>query len=553
MRRSCWRWPAMGSRQPRRLVVALAVGGIVLVAGLALAGRAVLGPSESERSAERFAAAWERGDYAAMYALLTPDARAAIEEAELAAAYEDARATATLTRVSAGPPTDEDGGVTVPVTAATAGFGEVRGELRTDVDDGLIDWRAELVFPGLAPGEELRRRMKAPRRAKLVGRGGETIVEGPAGARSAPLGDATAVAGTLGPPASPAERDRLYARGFPEDTAIGTGGLERVFERELAGTPGGELLAGKRVLARSSPRPAEPVKTTIDTELERSTLAALAGRLGGIVVLDARTGEVRAVAGAALTGAQPPGSTFKLVTTTAAFEAGLVKPSDRFAVETAAVIDGTEIANAGGESCGGDFADSFAHSCNSVFAPLGVKVGDRRLVEMAERYGVNRPPAIASADTSTMPQPDGIESDLALGATAIGQGELLTTPLQMASIAQTIAAGGEQLPPRLAAGAPVPAPRRVTSKEIADRITKLMEGVVAYGTGEEAAIPGVRVAGKTGTAELGEGQKDNAWFVAFAPARRPKLAVAVLIAGGGAGGEVAAPVAKTVLEAGLAD
>jgi peptidoglycan glycosyltransferase len=92
----------------------------------------------------------------------------------------------------------------------------------------------------------------------------------------------------------------------------------------------------------------------------------------------------------------------------------------------------------------------------------------------------------------------------------------------------------------------------VTSPKVARTIEDLMVGVVAGGTGDAAAIEGVDVAGKTGTAELGEGIKEHAWFTAFAPAeRRPKLAIAVMIANGGAGGEVAAPVARQVLEAGL--
>jgi cell division protein FtsI/penicillin-binding protein 2 len=228
-----------------------------------------------------------------------------------------------------------------------------------------------------------------------------------------------------------------------------------------------------------------------------------------------------------------------------------VTPSEEFPVETAAVIDGVEIDNAHGEACGGSFTTSFARSCNSVFAPLGVEVGAERLVETSERYGINEEPSIASADTSTIPQPDEIESDLELGATAIGQGELLVTPLQLASITQTIANDGKLVEPRVAPDQP-PQRERITSQDVANTIEDLMVGVVESGTGTSAAIEGIDVAGKTGTAELGEDIEEHAWFTAFAPAdKAPKLAIAVMIANGGAGGEVAAPVARTVLEAGL--
>ena len=147
------------------------------------------------------------------------------------------------------------------------------------------------------------------------------------------------------------------------------------------------------------------VRTTIDSELQQAAVTALAGRLGGVAALDARTAEVRALAGIAFSAPQPPGSTFKIVTTTAALEQRLVKKADQFPVETHAVIDGVELENANGESCGGSFKDSFAHSCNSVFAPLGVEVGARRLVDAAERYGWNARPTIVGEMPSTLPRP----------------------------------------------------------------------------------------------------------------------------------------------------
>jgi cell division protein FtsI/penicillin-binding protein 2 len=225
--------------------------------------------------------------------------------------------------------------------------------------------------------------------------------------------------------------------------------------------------------------------------------------------------------------------------------------------------------NANGESCGGSFASSFAHSCNSVFAPLGVKLGARRLVETAQRFGFNEQPKITGAATSSIPPPGAINTPLAVGSTAIGQGKVLATPLQMAVVAGTIANGGVRHDPVLLEDAPPSPPRRVTSRRVARTLEQLMIGVVAYGTGTAAALPGVQVAGKTGTAELKTtagptaenpppgannstpGQDTDAWFAAYAPTRRTKIAVGVLFVKAGAGGTTAAPAARVVLGTGV--
>jgi cell division protein FtsI/penicillin-binding protein 2 len=225
------------------------------------------------------------------------------------------------------------------------------------------------------------------------------------------------------------------------------------------------------------------------------------------------------------------------------------------------VIEGVDLENANGESCGGTFENSFVHSCNSVFAPLGVRVGAAKLVAMAERFGFNRPPPLAGAARSTLPQAEAIGSDLDVGSTAIGQGKVLATPLTLAQVAQTIAAGGVQHTPTLVRGTRPAAPRRIVSARTARTLRRFMVGVVRNGTGTAAAIPGTPVAGKTGTAELGTTQgadgadagptDTDAWFAAFAPARKPRLAVAVMLVRAGAGGETAAPAARVVLQAGL--
>ncbi|MGH2745198.1 MAG: penicillin-binding transpeptidase domain-containing protein, partial [Thermoleophilaceae bacterium] len=304
-------------------------------------------------------------------------------------------------------------------------------------------------------------------------------------------------------------------------------------------------------------------RTTIDTSLQEAAVTGLAGRFGGIAALDPRNGEIRALAGIAFSAPQPPGSTFKIVTTTAALEKDLVRPSTEFPVETAAVIDGVELENANGESCGGSFRDSFAHSCNSVFAPLGVEIGSEALVDAAERFGWNQRPAVPGEVPSTLPPSSEIETPLEVASTAIGQFRTLATPLVLASVAQTIASGGVRHVPTLALGERTRRVR-VTSREIARTIRSLMVDVVDYGTGTAAALPGVKVAGKTGTAEL-EDTRDpetgqtapsdpsntDAWFTAFAPAARPRIAVAVMLVRAGAGGATAAPAARVVLDAAL--
>jgi len=546
-----------------------AMPALAVVAVLALGAGVVIGigaESASERVARDFGRAWARGDYAAMHALLNEDARARFDRGAFKAAYENARTIATATSVrTAEPESESEGTVPLPVAIPTRVFGTIRGAVRLSVGDSGVAWTPQMAFPGLTEGARLSRRTRAPERARILSADGKTLAEGSADARTSPLPAlALSVAGTVESTKDKTERKRLFARGFPGSTPVGKSGLERVFERQVAGQPGGVLLAGDRALARSEPRPAPAIRSTIDTRLQETAVTALAGRLGGVAALDPRTGAVRALAGIAFSAPQPPGSTFKIVTTTAALEANLVKLSDTFPVESKAVIDGVDLENANGELCGGTFEESFAESCNSVFGPLGVKVGSERLVETAKRYGWNNPPTLPGEMSSTLPESKGIASPLEIASTAIGQFQTLATPLQMASVAQTVANAGVRLIPTLqAAGAGRRRKVRVTSKTVAGMLERLMLAVVARGTGTAAAIPGVAVAGKTGTAELedtrGPGGEDrsgdpsntDAWFTAFAPAGRPRIAVAVLLVRNGAGGATAAPAARTVLAAAL--
>ena len=197
-------------------------------------------------------------------------------------------------------------------------------------------------------------------------------------------------------------------------------------------------------------------------------------------------------------------------------------------------------------------------------APRGVKLGAERVVGAGESLGYNEPQATPGAATSTIPPPPEVDSPLAVGSTAIGQGKVLAPPLLMATIAGTVANGGLRPEPTLVEGAEPAAGRRIVSARTAAIVERMMVAVVRGGTGTAAAISGVKVAGKTGTAELrstagpqaavGEqdpGSDTAAWFAAYAPARQPKLARGVLFVKAGSGGETAAPAAKIVLDAAL--
>lgn len=570
-----------GVERRRRLITrTLPLTLIALIAFILGASAGTSGSPEKD-AAERFAEAWTRKDFAAMYRELNVAARHEVNEADFASAYRLAAEVATLRELDFEDPEDPTTThgrtvVRVPATAGTVAFGQVGADLALPFADGGIAWDSSLVFPGLRKGENLESSVDLAPRAPILAVDGTPLAEGPASAREHPIGsDAIDVTGELGE--AEAEDAEIYARqGFPPGTPVGISGLERTFNSRLAGKPGGDLLAvteagSERVLASAEPRPGAPVKTTIDPVLQTAAVSALAGRAGGIAVLDASNGNVRALAGQALSAPQPPGSTFKMITTTAALQKGVVTLDDEFPILNGVNVGGRFISNANGEYCGGTFREAFAESCNADFAPLGPKIGNDHLVETAERFGFNAQPKlyadpfveIADPPESSIPEEIGEEVDL--GVTAIGQGEVLATPLEMASVAQTIGNRGVREPTSIVANRklrPDAEPVRVMSKEIAAQLTELMVGVVAGGTGYAAAIPEAQVAGKTGTAELGPvpGQENSpepeqikdAWFAAFAPAEKPRLAVGVLlIEAEAAGGEVAAPAAAQVLSAGL--
>jgi len=522
--------------------------------------------------ARQWAAAWQRGDYRAMYGLLSDRARRRTTLERLRRTYRRAAETTTLTRLRAGKPRHVGGELyELPVTLQTRVFGRLSGRLRLPVseeEDGAgVDWRSQLVFPGLRRGERLTRETTLPARGAILARDGTPLAKGPN--RLSDLGPLAAeVAGRVGP-APPERVAELARRGVPEGAPVGLNGLEREFDARLAGTPGGTLRAGSRVLARAAPKPGSDIRAAIDPGIQRAAVEALAGRFGGIAVMRPASGEVLGLSGVAFSAPQPPGSTFKIITLAGALEAGIVKPHARFPVQTETTLEGVKLRNAHGEACGGSLKAAFAESCNSVFAPLGAKLGAERLVRTAERFGFNQDPGPEGAARSTIPAAEEIGDDLAVGSSAIGQGKVLATPLELATVAGAIGLRGRRVAPTLSRGGQG-AQTRVVSPRTARVIARYMRAVVTSGTGVGAKVPGVSVAGKTGTAELRSTVNDDpqpgasptpqpeedktdtdAWFVAFAPYRHPKIAVAVLLVGQGAGGETAAPAARTVIEAAL--
>jgi penicillin-binding protein A len=557
----------------RAVPAVLAVVLVAVVAGVIVGG----GPGRAERAtAKRFVTDWARGDYGRMYALLDDDARARVTPTAFAAAYRAATETATASELVPGAAHDRDGDeIAVEMTVRTRVFGTIHDVLELPVSGSgsamRIAWRAQAAFPGLRPGESLTRVTTLPPRAALLARDGTVLASGPNRTSQAP-DVAAEIVGRLEPvPAG--QQAAMRALGYPDGAQIGATGLERAFEYELAGRPGGTLLAGRRVLARAAPVPGAAVHTTIDVGVERAAISALAGRYGGVAAIVPRTGEVLALAGVAYSALQPPGSTFKIVTLTGVLEAHLASARSTFPIESQALVEGVPIQNANGESCGGTLVQSFANSCNSVFAPLGAQLGARRLVNVAERYGFNEQPSIEGAQESTIPSADTIGDALAVGSSAIGQGLVQATTLQMASVAATIAMRGRRPLPTLQLGQR-PQFVRVTRRAVAREVARMMRAVVQYGTGTAAAITGANVAGKTGTAELrdtvpppgstigGQSRQQqaasapappatDAWFVAYAPEQAPRIAVGVLFPEAGAGGAVAAPAARGVLLAGL--
>jgi penicillin-binding protein A len=351
------------------------------------------------------------------------------------------------------------------------------------------------------------------------------------------------------------------------------------------------------------------VVLSLRADAQRLAQSALGFQRGSVVLLDVKTGAILAmysnpsfdpnpfvghnnqVAQAAFTSVQqnpdhpalprsyreryPPGSSFKTVTASVALEDGVATPNSTFPVRTELPLPQSTntLKNFGGESCGGTLVNSFTVSCNTTFGQLGLQIGDQFVAGMA-KFGIGQPPPIdlsPGAVPSLGPLAGSFQSNQPQFALAgIGQGAVAVTPLQMALVADGIANGGVIMQPHVTSEIRDandklirrvdPAPwMTATTPQVAQAVTQMMIQVVnsSAGTGTAAQIPGVTVAGKTGTAQTVPGQPPHAWFVAFAPAEAPRFAVAVIVEHGGnanqeaTGGRVAAPIAAQMLKLAL--
>ncbi len=391
----------------------------------------------------------------------------------------------------------------------------------------------------------------------------------------------------------------------------GSDGAERTYDKVLTGSSSPfklpTSLSQLRQLLTNRDQSQSITLTVLDS-LQKVAQASLAGREGSVVALDPRSGSILAMysnptfdpnllSGHDLAKVQAnyqaltampggvlapgsyrqryfPGSTFKIVTSSAVYDHQPPLATKVYPTLSALPLPQTTnlLHNFGGESCGGQLPELFTVSCDTGFGQIGLDLGAQALSAEANSFGFNRAPPIdlPFPAASTFPPASSFAQDLpGLAFSAIGQQNVQATPLQMAMVAGAIADNGTMMTPHVlghvtnsqnqVVSTYEPKPwLHVTSAATAGQLTKLMQSVVddPRGTGTAARIPGVEVAAKTGTAQTGTGKID-AWFVAFAPAAAPTIAVAVLLpnqpsANEYQGGTLAAPVAKAMIQAYLA-
>jgi peptidoglycan glycosyltransferase len=389
---------------------------------------------------------------------------------------------------------------------------------------------------------------------------------------------------------------------------FGSDGVERSYNNVLAGRTDSQRVIGWNSLFEDEVITAD-VTLSLRADAQRVAQQQLGDRPGAVVALDPRDGAILAMwsfpsydpnllathnfedaetarqfllqaPGDPLVPATYreryfPGSTFKVVTASAGLQSGQVTATEPvYPVSTSYTppLTTRPIQNFGGSACGGDLFNILRVSCNTAFAQMGVDLGPEVMVGEAEAYGFNFRPPIdlpAAAPSAFPPVPFFDRNTPALAQAAIGQNDVQATPLQMALVAAGVANGGTVMQPhvmqevRNSNGEVIDEGRAVTwrqvlSAENATIMRDAMVNVVERGTATRMQIPGVAVAGKTGTAQLGtDPPRSHAWIVGFAPADAPRVAVAVIVLGQeGAseqtGGRVAAPIAKAVMETILA-
>lgn len=377
-----------------------------------------------------------------------------------------------------------------------------------------------------------------------------------------------------------------------EDSVL-SGEDDRLFVRRLQ-----DLLSGRSTRGGS-------VVLTINSAAQDAAYAGLKGQAGAVVAIDPRNGKILALATSpsydpgrltshntadvatawkalnadkanplvdrALSSTYPPGSLFKIVTSAAALAGGatpetvIPAPHQLTLPQTTNPLDnfGNEVCAKSGQMT---LADALRISCNTAFGALGLSLGKDVLQTQAESFGLNDSSLSVPIPTATSVFPADLQPNWQTAQAAIGQFDVRITPLQAAMIAAAVANKGTLMKPYLVDQVLGPdvtvvsqtkpqVLHQAVTPQVAAELTQMMIGVVAHGTGTAAQISGVQVAGKTGTAQHGPDSTPHAWFIAFAPAQDPVVAVAVLVENGGAlgsdatGGKVAAPIAAQVIKA----
>jgi len=374
------------------------------------------------------------------------------------------------------------------------------------------------------------------------------------------------------------------------DARYGSQGAELAFNDSLSGQAATSWQGAFDAEFRRQALKGNDVRLTIDPVVQAAAAGALGARRGAVVAINPQNGEILAMvsvptydpgaleaSGEALLadenapllnratqGLYPPGSTFKAVTAISALENDVIKPDTRVTCPEQIVFDGFPVSCRNVPQGPGTypFKSAFTFSVNAIFAQVGVKTGWDRLLETAEKLGFGGALDF-TLDTapSQVTNPESKLTTTLLASTSFGQGELLATPLQMAAVAAAIANDGVLVAPHLglsemdgelvARKLGDTSSRRIMSEDVSRIMRDFMVSVVDNQQANGVAMQGVKIGGKTGTAEAGDGTS-HAWFISFAPADNPTIAVAVIVENGGQGGVVAAPIAGTVMRAALA-
>jgi Penicillin binding protein transpeptidase domain/NTF2-like N-terminal transpeptidase domain/Penicillin-binding Protein dimerisation domain len=550
----------------RSWVIAIVIG-LVLVVAVGT-GTALVLPglrAKPEPVASEYLADWARADYPAMLRLVSlPPDDFADQYERMRTDLKVTRARFTLGQVQTEGGTRAAAPFTAILTLAGIGNWTYQGQLQLSKPgrfgrDWRVDWTPAAIHPQLQDGMRFKLTREWPERGSILAADGN-VLAGPGGAAGGPA-SLSQLLGAVKDKATAADlkRLRLGAPYQPGD-AVGSGGLEQAFERRLAGSPTGQIeLVDEdgtqvQVLRSFGGKPGAPVQTTVQTRMQLAAEAALGdagGHFAALVAVQPSTGAVRAMVNLPTSGFQratlgryPPGSTFKVITTAALLQKGL-QTGDKVTCPKDIKVGGLTIGNFEQEQLGTiPFNVAFAKSCNTAFVQLATtRLTGSDLARAASRFGFGV--AIAPGIPAVTSRAPAAQSSAELAMSAFGQARVSASPLEMATVAATVQAGTWR-PPKLvddqtlgSIDARQPAPRPL-DPGVADTLRTLMREVVTSGTAAGAGLPS-GVAGKTGTAEFGGGDKPptHAWFIGF----QGDLAVAVVVESGGVGGEVAAPIA----------